>query len=93
MVNCHSLIEILQVISQRVLITSFTFPHAGTYAIKLSVTDNEGAISSVEKSIMVTGDGEVGAGCEGLEVWPANKTYKDTGTLVSYKDKKYSNNW
>ncbi|RJE73686.1 serine protease [Pseudoalteromonas sp. MSK9-3] len=72
--------------------TSYTFAKAGTYAIELTVTDNEGTASSFNKSITVA-DGDVVSGCEGIEAWSASKTYSKTGALVSYNGKKYSNNW
>ncbi|MBQ4861626.1 S8 family serine peptidase [Pseudoalteromonas sp. MMG013] len=71
---------------------SHTFPQAGTYSVKLTVTDNEGATANFNKAVTVT-EGNVSEGCDGITAWSANKTYTKAGTLVSYNGKKYSNNW
>ncbi|MBE0367143.1 S8 family serine peptidase [Pseudoalteromonas aurantia] len=71
---------------------TYTFPQAGTYSVKLTVTDNEGATANFNKAVTVT-EGNVSEGCNGITAWSANKTYTKAGTLVSYNGKKYSNNW
>ncbi|WP_245921488.1 trypsin-like serine protease [Bowmanella denitrificans] len=63
---------------------------AGTYQVRLSVSDAQGLSHSTSKTITVS-DGN-NSGCSGIPAWQASAVYL-TGDTVSHQGRKYQAKW
>ncbi len=71
---------------------SHTYQAAGSYQVKLTVSDAQGLNHSLTKTVTVADDNTPPSGCHELSPWSAASVYTK-GTEVSYNGIRYSAKW
>ena len=81
-------------LNEGVLVVGAAYAYSGTYTVRLTVADNEGALGTTTRSVTVSGDSDIVLSARGYKVRGLQKTRLDWfGTAAERVDVYRNNVW